>query len=106
MPRPYYGCIYNNNNPVHMVWHDYICFQPQVWKMIRNFTPNCLGNFPKFIQLHFPLNNLSKQTLTLIRHRRDEIRPRLGIIISRYTDGAAVVFIGIEFGWHGCYIVE
>ena len=41
----------------------------------------------KFIQPHFPVNNLSEQSLAPICHRSDEIPAWLRVIIFRQTDG-------------------
>ena len=93
MRRPY-NCDY----PVDVVWHDNEFVQFDVGEMGYGSQPTRARNLPVFIHPHFRAHHVAKQAFPSARHNRDEIRPRLRIIVPRQTDGTAMVFVGIV--WH------
>lgn len=83
-----------------MIWHNDICPQFHLREMLRDETPMFLCDLTHCRQLHFALDDISKETITLVGNQRNEIRARLGIIIRRQSDGTTVVPLRIVV-FHG-----
>lgn len=59
-------------------------------KKRRSYVPKRLDHPSRIIQRHFSINHIRKQALPILRHDGDEMRHRLGVIVSLQADGAAV----------------
>ena len=70
-----------------MVWHDDKCTRFDGREMHWNLIPPFFDNLPVPVQPHFPIDDLAEQVFPLPRHRRDEIRARLRIIVSLQPGG-------------------
>jgi hypothetical protein len=55
-------------------------------------------DLPKFVQLHFPINNGTKYLFPMMGANGYEINACRGIIMSFETNGITMMFIGIV--WH------
>ena len=104
MPRPYgwrrirrQPIWMNNNDPVHVIGHHDVCAQFHVREMLRDQAPVLLGDLSHGGQLHFAMDDISKQAGALMRNHRDEIRTGLGVIVFLEPDGAAVMFRWVVF---------
>nr|VFJ53215.1 MAG: hypothetical protein BECKDK2373B_GA0170837_104125 [Candidatus Kentron sp. DK] len=90
MNRPYDGTGYNQY-PMKMIRHHHPLVQ-------LDFLADCggpppfLGNdFAGMVQPHLPVQDFPEQAFPVLCANGQEIRPRLGIIISLQPDGAAVM---------------
>ena len=91
--RPYSIVGSNNDNSVNMVGHDDIFAQFNRWTDDRGFYPFFSDDFPKWIQNHFTILDITKQMLSFVRDNGYKICSCLRIIIARYTDRTAMVTI-------------
>ena len=104
MPCPYIG---DYDGAMEVVWHDNHFIQCYIVKMQGDFHPYTLGDFSEFGQLHFTVNDGSKQTSMVVRAYRDEIGRWLCVIVSAQPNRTAMrVFklwrIGLpNFFWRG-----
>ena len=80
MPRPY-GFV-NDDNPMHIVRHDHMRAQFNKLKMIGDGALTFVRDFAVFIQKHFPIYDLAKQTIAVISDNGHVICAFGGIIIS------------------------
>lgn len=64
----------HKNNSMNVIWHndERACFH--IWKMVGNIVPPFLNDFAVIAQIHFCVDNLSKQTFAPLRHNCDIIR--------------------------------
>ena len=79
------------NNSMNMIWHYNERIQFNLWEMLWGIIPAFLHNLTSLIQLHLPIHHLTKQFLTLPCNHGDEIRTRLGVVISLQADGSPPV---------------
>ena len=97
----------NTNYPMHMIGHYHKFIQNHKWKMLRDFHPEFLCQFPNFIQFHFcgdaqfgGLYNISKKMLAVFGTHRDKIGTIIGIIPPFCPHGIHAIFV-FEFSGHG-----
>lgn len=73
MPVPYGININYLDYPMHMIWHNDICIQNNARKMGWYPQPMVGGNFPTWIQNHFPVFYFTKPFLAVPGTNGDKI---------------------------------
>jgi hypothetical protein len=81
------GIIVNQNDPMHMVWHDHEGIHLRVREMSRNFVPAGLYDPSQRVDSHQAFDHLSKQTFPPEGNHADKIPACLGIIVPFQPDG-------------------
>ena len=59
---------------MNVIWQDDKYTQFHIWEMNRDFVPPFLNDLSIFIEIHFPVNDFSKQAFPSLYHNRDVIR--------------------------------
>ncbi len=90
MPCPY-GTLFTNDYyySMYMIRHDNEFIQFNPWEMIRYLVPTFINYFPRLIQNHRPINNLSEHAIMVERIDSHEISPFTRIIIPLQPDRMA-----------------
>lgn len=90
----------NTNNPMHMIGHYHKFIQNHKRKILRDFHPEFLCQFPNFIQFHFCIGNFTKKMLAVFGAYCDKIGTIIGIIPPFCPHGVHAIFV-FEFSGHG-----
>ena len=90
-----YGRIIDDNDGMKMVWHNNEFAQFHLRMEDGNFIPFLPDHLAQWIQPHFKIYDVAKQRFPVMGDEGDEVFTRLGIIISRQADGAAVGWVGV-----------
>ncbi len=69
-----------------MVRHDNPFVEFHVWEMRGEFGQAGGGNLPQGIQSNLIPDHLTEQALPIPGADRDEVRPGLGVVVSREAD--------------------
>jgi hypothetical protein len=70
---------YSDDN-VDVIGHDHERVDRNLYKSVRNTAPHFVYDPPGLTQLNIAVHNITEQASPLVRHDRNEIQPRLGII--------------------------
>src|SRR5947209_20247575 len=81
----------DNYDTVDVVWHHDAGIKGAVIEPSWQIQPCLLDQLPDRAQYHLIADYLAKQTLSLMRDNRNEIRTRLRIIVTLQADGSPVV---------------
>jgi len=96
MRRPY--VVHDAYDAVDMIGHHHEGVQFHVLEMVRDFMPTRAHDFPHVVQPHFPVHHVAEQRGAPVGADGDEIRARLGVIVSLQPDGTAVVALEFVIG--------
>jgi hypothetical protein len=67
----------NENDPMHMIWHDHKRILIHIWEMGRDFVQAFLCDFAQRVNPHLAAHNLPKQALPPQCDNRDVVSSRL-----------------------------
>lgn len=88
---------------VNVIGHDhkFISREFNIRAQWGGFEPFFCRDLPEKVEDHNAIHDFTQESLTLIGDERDEICPRLGIIISRPANGMTLGEIGRAFNVGG-----
>jgi len=81
----------HDDDTVDMVRHDHKRIQFDIGAEDAGANPFFVNNSSKRIHSHLPTHHLAKQTHPTLRADRNEIRARLGVIVTLQADGTPVM---------------
>ena len=83
MLRPYVSlnrALTDNDDPVHVIWHDNERVQGNGGEMFGNPAPALTCDLPGGVEAHASRHDLSEQMGTPSQANRHEVRPRTSVI--------------------------
>ncbi|MCF7905718.1 hypothetical protein K9L63_00815 [Candidatus Gracilibacteria bacterium] len=75
-----WALVFNDNNSMHMIWHDNELIQRDMFKMLGNFLPKLFYHRPDGIEFQCSPLYITEQTLMIFCAYGDEIPAIVGVI--------------------------
>ena len=89
--------LMQNDDPMHVIWHNDKRAQFNLWVMSGNGAPAFVHDLAHIRKLHFTIDDLAGQTHASLRDDGNEISALRAVIKSFDSDGAPMVFARVVF---------
>src|SRR5579875_6449 len=85
---------------MQMVWHKYVLIKYNGCESFRQHLPLRQNHFANITERYIPIDNIPKETLTVLSANSDKISPLLAIIVALQPYRMAMMSLWIIFSLH------